>query len=203
MPASPFSKVEKRFCYRCSRTRQWRSARANPGSDAHRLPTRREGRKCGCRSSAVFPAFTVETSLIFCPMIYYHYIFYSAYHFFCRMNSRDMPGVKATLLVGFIMLMNSMLALNALLSWLGYNTAHVISQPIAKVLLVVTQLILWGGNYWLFWRGGRWPVVLQHFEENTSSFHRGLARVLTGWFFLLPVALFIYNAVRSAYAMPV
>lgn len=137
--------------------------------------------------------YTVETSLIFYLMIYYQYIFYSPYHFFFRMNSRDMPGVKATLLVSFIVFMNSMLALERLLGWLGYDTAHVISRSIAKVLLVVTQLILWGGNYWLFWRGGRLAVVLQNFEENTISSHRGRARFLKGLFFLLPVALFIYQ----------
>ncbi len=136
-------------------------------------------------------------------MVYYHYIFYSVYRFFFRMNARDTPGMKATLLVGFVVLINVILILSTLLSWLGYSTSHIISQPMAKVLLVVTQLALWGGNYWLFWRGGRLPGLLQRFEENTISFHQGVARVLTGLFFLLPVALFIYNAVRSAYAAPI
>jgi hypothetical protein len=133
-------------------------------------------------------------------MIYYKFIFYKTYCFFLGMNAQDMPGVKTILILGFVILATSMLGLSTLLSWIGYDVAHVAGQPLAKILVVVTQLGLWGAHYRVFWQGGKLPVVLQGFEDGTAVIHVRLAKVLMGLFFLLPVGLFLFNAVRGAQA---
>lgn len=131
-------------------------------------------------------------------MLYYKFIFYKTYCFFRRMNAYDMPGVKTTLLLGFVMLATIMLLASTLSKELGYNMAWFTSQPSAKALVVAGQLGLWGAHYWVFWRGGRLPTLLQAFEEEAVSLNTSLAGVLTGLFFLVPVGLFIVNAVWGA-----
>lgn len=131
-------------------------------------------------------------------MIYYEYIFYKTYCFFRRMNAYDMPGVKTTLLLGFVLLATSVLLVSTLLKGLGYDMAQFTSQPSANVLMVVGQLGLWGAHYRVFWRGGRLPTLMQAFEERAVLLNTSLAAMLTGLFFLLPVGLFIVNAVWGA-----
>ena len=133
-------------------------------------------------------------------MIYYKFIFYKTYCFFLGMNAQDMPGVKTILILGFVILATSMLVMSALLSWIGYDVAHLVGQPLTKVLLVATQLSLWGAHYRVFWQGGKLPVIFQGFEDGTTVIHVRLAKVLMSLFFLLPIGLFLFNAVRGAKA---
>ena len=131
-------------------------------------------------------------------MIYYEFIFYKTYCFFRRMNAYDMPGVKTTLLLGFVLLATSMLVASTILKGLGYDMAWFARQPLANVFVVAGQLGLWGAHYWVFWRGGRLPTLMQAFEEGTVSLNTSLAVTLTGLFFLLLVGLFMVNAVWGA-----
>jgi hypothetical protein len=131
-------------------------------------------------------------------MNYYKFIFYKTYCFFFRMNALNMPGLKTTLILGFIILATTMLVLSTGLNWMGYDVTYRVGERLIKVLVVATQLGLWVAHYHVFWQNGKLPTILQSFEEGTAPIHVPLARVLMALFYLLPVGLFIYNAVRGA-----
>lgn len=129
-------------------------------------------------------------------MAYYGYLFYKLYCFFFRLNPHDTPGIKATLLLDFVLLANGLLLLSAGMSGLGYEPAQSIHT--SPALVVAAQLGIWGANYWLFWRGGRLPAVLRQYEEGAVSLNKPLARALAVLFYLVPSALFVGMAIRGA-----
>jgi hypothetical protein len=133
-------------------------------------------------------------------MIYYEYIFYKTYLFFFRRSAQDMPGVKAILLTGFVVVFTLVLLADLLLNVAGDGLNQLFSLAMLKFLIVSLILSLWLANYYLFWRNGRLLVVLQKFEEQTAAYNQVAASLVTATFFLLPIILFIILAVRGAHS---
>jgi hypothetical protein len=131
-------------------------------------------------------------------MVYYEYIFYRTYMFFFRMSAQDMPGVKAILLTGFVVLLNTVLFTNMLLNGSGHDMRQLFSPATIKLLIVAILLSVWLANYYLFWYNGRLSSTLQKFEEHTVSYNQVAASLLTAVFFILPVALFLLLAIQGA-----
>ena len=132
-------------------------------------------------------------------MIYYEYIFYKTYLFFFRLSAQDMPGVKALLLTGFIVVFTISLLATLLVNGTGHAMHQLLSLALLKLLIVSSIFILWLINYYLFWRNGRLIAVLQKFEEQTASYNQVAASLILAAFFILPVILFVSLAVRGAH----
>lgn len=131
-------------------------------------------------------------------MVYYEYIFYRTYKYFFRMSAYDMPGVKAILLTGFVIVLNVVLMSYAFLKMLGHNMNQLVSPAALKFSIVAALLSLWLINYSLFWHDERLATVLEKFEDQTVSYNQSTASILTAAFFILPVILFVIMAIQGA-----
>ena len=133
-------------------------------------------------------------------MIYYQYIFYKTYMFFFKMNPRDMPGVKSILLIGFMLLVNTVLLTSLSAQLLGYDASRVAGTFSAKLCLVGCQLVFWFINYKLFWDNNRLVSTLEQFEVDSISFNKTIASFSVAIFFLLPILLLLFNIIKGAHA---